>query len=71
MGALVGFSFLYSYVEMKTVWFSVWCLEAAILSLLIFLSIRPAKSSPAIAAAMTPGARSGREPRPGDRSLAA
>ena len=47
MGALVGFSFLYSYVEMKAVWFSVWCLEAAIASLLVFFSIRPAKSSTA------------------------
>jgi hypothetical protein len=50
MGALVGFSFLYSYVEMKAVWFSVWCLEAAILSLLVFFSIRPTKSQIAIVA---------------------
>jgi hypothetical protein len=71
MGALVGFSFIYSYVEMKAVWFSVWCLEAAIISLLVFFSIRPAKSSPAMAAAVTSGARRAREPRPSDRSLAA
>jgi hypothetical protein len=70
MGVLVGFSFLYSYVEMKAVWFSVWCLEAAIISLVVFFSIRPARSSTATLAAMS-GATRSREPRPGDRSLAA
>jgi Family of unknown function (DUF6629) len=41
MGALVGLCFLYSYFVMRDVWFSVWCLEAAIFSMLVFFSIRP------------------------------
>jgi hypothetical protein len=48
LGVLVGFSFLYSYVELKAVWFSVWCLEAGIASLLVFFSIGPFRSSTAI-----------------------
>src|SRR4029077_9118572 len=43
MGALVGLCFLYSYFVMRDVWFSVWCLEAAMFSMLVFFSIRPTK----------------------------
>jgi hypothetical protein len=35
---------------MKAVWFSAWCLEAAIFSVLVFFSIRPTKSQIAIVA---------------------
>ena len=42
IGILVGISFLYSYLEMREVWFSVWCLAAAAFSVLFLFSIRSA-----------------------------
>jgi hypothetical protein len=40
IGILVGVSFLYSYIEMKEVWYSVWCFTAAVFSVLFFFSVR-------------------------------
>jgi hypothetical protein len=50
MGVLVGLCFACSYFVMRDVWFSVWCLEAAIFSVLVFFSIRPTKSGMAAVA---------------------
>jgi hypothetical protein len=39
IGVLVGASFLYTILEMKEVWFSTWCLSAAICSGLLFFAV--------------------------------
>lgn len=39
VGALVGAAFLYTFVEMKEVWFSVWCMSAALFSVLFYFSV--------------------------------
>jgi len=43
LGVLVGISFLYTYVEMKEVWYSVWCMTAAVFSAFVFFSIHAAE----------------------------
>jgi hypothetical protein len=40
IGLLVGASFLYTFLEMREVWFSVWCLSAAIFSGLFFFAVK-------------------------------
>ena len=42
LGVAVGAGFLYTFYEMKEVWYSVWCLTAALFSALVFFSIRTA-----------------------------
>jgi hypothetical protein len=44
IGILVAASFLYTFLEMKEVWHSVWCLAAAASSVLFFFSIRAAEA---------------------------
>lgn len=39
IGIVVGASFLYTFLEMKEVWYSVWCMTAAVFSVLFYFSI--------------------------------
>jgi hypothetical protein len=44
-GVLLGANFFYAIIEMKEVWFSAWCLSAAIFSAFLFLAINGPKDA--------------------------
>jgi hypothetical protein len=47
IGVLLGATFLYTVMEMKAVWFSAWCISAAIFSMLLLLAIKGPDDAPA------------------------
>ncbi|RNJ48153.1 hypothetical protein D1O30_20240 [Methylocystis hirsuta] len=51
IGVLVGATFLYAVMEKEEVWFSAWCLSAAIFSTLLFLAIKGPEDASVVAAA--------------------
>lgn len=66
-GIVVTISFLYSFYQMREVYFSVWCMSAALLSALVFFSIRKDKHSGGKSPGTALGFRTSR-PRRGTQS---